>query len=168
MSNLAELEQRLDALQSNLAIRDLKSRYWRAVDRQDLATIRDCLLPDAHVDMEGVGKLSGTEFIDFVERNGCKPGLYNLHSGQNPIIVIEDSEHASGQWDVWFTSVDMENRQTIQMSGDYRDRYQRVDGHWKIAAMTFRQTSFVMHGYDGDGRPQALSLGRGNDNAFGQ
>jgi hypothetical protein len=165
MSNALEL--RLNDLEAKLDIRDLKARYWRAVDRQDLRTIRDCLLSDAKIDMEGVGIMSGAEFIDFVERNGCKPGLYNLHAGQNPIIAIESANQASGVWDVFFTSIDMETRQTIRMSGDYADSYLKVDGRWKIAAMTYRQFSFLMHAYDENGKPSAISMGKGNENAFG-
>ena len=161
------LEQRLNVLEAKLELRDLKARYWRAVDRQDLETIRDCVLSDAQIDMEGVGTMSGKEFIDFVQRNGCKPGLYNLHSGQNPIIAVESDTQASGVWDVWFTSIDMETRHTIQMSGDYQDSYRKIGGQWKIAAMTYRQSSFLMQAYDDSGKPAAISMGRGNDNAFG-
>ena len=161
------LERRLNMLEANLAIRDLKSRYWRAVDIQDVDTIRECLLDDADIDMEGVGVMSGAEFIEFVERNGCNPGLYNLHAGLNPVIHVGDDGAASGEWNSWFSGVDSVNRTMIQMSGIYKDRYRLVGGRWKIAAMNFRQTSFLMHAYNENATPTALSLGRGNDNAFG-
>lgn len=164
---LLALQQQLDALQANLALRDLKSRYWRAIDQQDLATVRDCLLPDADIDMEGVGTMSGAAFVDFVAQNGCRPGLFNLHSGQNPIITVIDAENASGEWDMWFTSVNSDARQTIQMSGHYLDRYVKRGEQWKISAMRFRQSSFLMHSYDDNGKPRAVSLGRGDQNAFG-
>lgn len=166
-NTITALEQRMNELEAKIALRDLKTRYWRAVDRQELDTVRRCLLAEAHIDMEGVGIMSGAEFIDFVERNGCKPGLYNLHSGQNCIITIQDRDNASGEWDMWFTSVDMGARQTIQMTGDYQDTYKKIGGEWKIASMQFRQTSFLMHAYDDKAKPAALSMGRGNENAFG-
>lgn len=166
-SELAAIQQQLDALQANIALRDLKSRYWRAIDQQDLTTVRDCLIPEAEIDMEGVGTMTGAEFIDFVASNGCEPGVFNLHSGQNPVITITDADNASGEWDMWFTSVNIETRHTIQMSGHYRDRYVKQGGRWKISAMWFRQSSFLMHGYDDAGKPAALSMGRDNQNAFG-
>lgn len=161
------LEKRLNMLEANLAIRDLKSRYWCAVDMQDIDTIRECLLGDADIDMEGVGVMTGAEFVEFVERNGCKPGMYNLHAGLNPVIRVGDDGAASGEWNSWFSGIDTGSRTMIQMSGVYKDRYRLVDGGWKIAAMNFRQTSFLMHAYDDNASPTALSLGRGNDNAFG-
>ena len=43
------IEERLQRLEDDRAIRDLKARYLRACDSKDPETVRDCLLPDGAV-----------------------------------------------------------------------------------------------------------------------
>lgn len=165
---LQSLRLQVEQLGAENAIRSLKARYWRAIDRHDLATVRECLLPNALIDMEGVGAMQAEEFIAFVQENGCNENLLNLHTGQNPLIKLESTDRAVGEWDALFTSINMATRETILMSGNYQDRYQKQDNEWRIAAMTFRQTSFLMQQYNDKGEPKAISLGRGNEDAFGR
>ncbi len=166
MSNIEALEQRLRDVEDGIAIRDLKTRYWCALDRLELEVVRACLTVDARIDMEGVACHRRDEFIDYVQRASDRDGLFNLHAGQNPRISVTGGDQAEGRWDVFFTSIDVGARLTIQMTGEYSDTYVRRDGRWLIDSLTFRQTSFLMQRIDERGVPQVLSLGRSNDAAF--
>jgi hypothetical protein len=166
MSNIEALERRLREVEDSIAIRDLKTRYWCALDRLQLEAVRDCLSAGARIDMEGVACHARDEFIDYVRRASDRAGLFNLHAGQNPRIFIEGPDNAAGNWDVLFTSIDVDARVTIQMTGEYVDTYVRRDGRWWIDSLVFRQTSFLMQRVDESGIRQMLSLGRSNDDAF--
>ena len=166
LDRLQLIEQRLRNVEDSIAIRDLKTRYWANLDRQQLEVVRACLTADARIDMEGVPCHGRDEFIDYIQRAGGRSGLYNLHAGQNPVITVTGADTASGTWDVLFTSVDVGARLTIQMTGEYLDAYVRRDGRWLIESLTFRQTSFLMQRIDEHGMPQIISLGQNNTAVF--
>lgn len=166
MSNTQALEQRLRDVEDSIAIRDLKTRYWCALDRLQLEVVRDCLTADARIDMEGVACHTRDEFVDYIRRASGRDGLFNLHAGQNPRISITGADSAKGNWDVLFTSIDVGARATIQMTGEYVDTYVRRDGRWWIDSLGFRQTSFLMQRIDEHGVARVVSLGRSNDDAF--
>jgi hypothetical protein len=46
-------ERRLQLLEDDRAIRDLKARYLRAADSKDAEEIRDCFCSDTVIDFEG-------------------------------------------------------------------------------------------------------------------
>jgi hypothetical protein len=175
-SRIDELEARLRSLEDVEAIRQLKSHYWSCLDRRRLDDVRACFTDDAVIEMEGVPKVDGPgEFIDFVTRAGAAPGSFNMHSGQNPRITITGPDAAEGLWDQFFLSVvapgswkwGFADRFTIQLTGEYHDRYVRRDGRWLIREMRFRQTSFLMNRIGEDGTPSVLSIGRSDGSAFG-
>ena len=164
--SLEALIQRLRALEDIAAIKELKAAYWQCIDRQQPALLRELLAADVALDMEGVPCGEREAYSAIVERAGCRPGLFNLHAGQNSRIRLTGADTAEGHWDALFTSIDVGERLTIQMSCDYRDRYRRIDGRWWIAAMTVRQTSFLMQRIDGEGKATVLSMGQNNAAAF--
>ncbi|WP_114953033.1 nuclear transport factor 2 family protein [Sphingosinicella terrae] len=173
---LEALERRLRKLEDIEAIRQLKSHYWTSLDRRQLEAVRACFADDASIDMEGVPKVDGPEaFIDFVRRAGAAPGAFNMHSGQNPRITLTGENEAEGLWDQFFLSVmappswqwGFAERLTIQLTGEYRDRYVRGAQGWLIREMRFRQTSFLMSRVGEDGIARVLSSGRSDGSAFG-
>lgn len=168
--SVSELARRVEVLEHINAIKDLKARYWSSVDRQRLDDVRDCFAAEgAVIDFEGVARCETREaFIAVIKEQGCRPGLYNMHHGQNPRIQVTGPAEAKGAWDVYFFSIDAAARITIQMSGEYDDRYVLKDGRWWIQTTRFRQTSFLMQKIDENGAPTVTSLGEQNLQAFGQ
>jgi len=164
------LLKRIETLEHVNAIKDLKARYWTSVDRQRLDDVRDCFVPEgAVVDFDGVPRCENRDaFIAIIREQGCRPGLYNMHHGQNPRIRVTGPAEATGLWDVYFFSIDAGARITIQMSGDYEDRYVLQGGRWMIQSTRFRQTSFLMQKIDEKGCPTVITLGQQNLHAFGQ
>lgn len=168
--SLEGLERRLRALEDINAIKDLKARYWRACDRQKPEDVRACFAPaKAVVDYEGFPLLEERDaFVALYSKLGCRPGVMDMHHGQNPIITMTGPDSATGLWDIFYFGIDLEARTTVQLAGEYQDVYAKIDGQWLIQKTRFRQTSFLMQAIDKDGQSKCLSLGTQSAAAFGQ
>lgn len=167
---LEALERRLRALEDINAIKDLKARYWRACDRQKPEDVGACFAPaNALIDYEGFPKLESRDaFVALYAELGCRPGVMDMHHGQNPIITLTGEDTAEGLWDVYYFGIDLKARTTVQLAGEYRDSYARIGGQWLIQKTSFRQTSFLMQSIDEAGASKCLSLGKQTAAAFGQ
>ena len=167
---LAALLERVETLEHVRAIEDLKARYWSLMDRMQLDDVRECFVAEgAIVDFQGVPYCDDRDkFLSIVREQGGRPGVHNAHHGQNPRIAITGRDTASGVWDVYFSSIDVPNRITIQMTGGYDDRYVLKDGRWLIRSTQFRQSSFLMQKIDEAGQPAIISLGEQDLHAFRQ
>jgi hypothetical protein len=140
---MASLEQRIARLEAIEAIRQLKARYLDACDRKQPARVRSCFVDgDMVIDYDRVGVLnSADELTALFERFGCEPHVVEMHHAQNPQIVVEDDDHASGRWGLYYHLIDTRADSVTQLGGYYEDEYRRVDGEWKISATRFRVTS---------------------------
>jgi hypothetical protein len=161
---------RLDALESINAIKELKARYWRACDRQRPDEVRECFAPKgAVIDYQGFPRFDDREgFVQLYRELGCRPGVMDMHHGQNPQIRLDGPDAASGQWDVYFFGLDLNARTTIQLAGEYADDYVRQDGRWYMQASRFTRTSFLMQSIDKDGASRCIGFGEQLAPAFGQ
>lgn len=166
----ADLERRVRALEDIQAIQDLKARYWRACDRQRPDEVRDCFAPHgAVVDYEGFPIFSDREdFVSLYRELGCRPGVMDMHHGQNPQIRLLADDQAEGLWDVYYFGIDRGAGTTIQLAGEYRDSYVRLDGRWLIQTTRFKRSSFLMQSIDEHGAVRCMSLGEPTTPAFGQ
>lgn len=148
MDELGDMRVRLERLEAIEAVRLLKATYWSSLDRCAFDAVRACFAEDAVIEMEGVPPVDGPDaYVAFCRQANSATDTMNLHAGQNPRIVVIDAAHATGTWDQWFAglSIDVDGKATLmRLTGVYHDEYVRRDGRWLIAAMRFRQTSFVM------------------------
>jgi hypothetical protein len=161
MSSLPELEARIIALEHINAIKELQYRYWHGADRQLLEEVRDCFLETgAVIDMEGVPPCAGREdFIKVLKANGGKPGFYTLHTGNNPFIKLTGAVAATGLWDAFFVGIDVGDRLTYQLTGQYDNKYTLRNGRWYIQTQRFRQTSLLIQKIAEDGAPTVVTFG---------
>jgi hypothetical protein len=169
MSNVAELEQRLRALEDINAIKDLKARYLRACDRKQPADMRDCFIPHgAVIEAEGFPSFNDREgWVQvFTELAVNNPNILDMHHGQNPQIVLTGADTAQGVWDLHFCQINMKERTVVNMAGEYRDEYVRQGGRWLIKSSRFRQTSFLMRKVDEAGQATVLALGKAPQAGF--
>lgn len=133
----ADIEARLDALESRAAIAEVVMRYVRAVDRRDEAMLRDCFHSDAthrHGAFEGLSS-------EFCARAMTIVGdLVLTHHQLGPISIEVDGERAFVE--TYFTSYHRfgavpppggQPHEDRIMGGRYVDRFERRDGVWKIA-----------------------------------
>jgi hypothetical protein len=165
---LADLEARLTAMEHVNAIKELQSRYWHNVDRQQLDAVRDCFVESGvTIDMQGVPPCDTREdFIKVLKANGGKPGFHSLHTGNNPFITLKSATTAEGIWDAFFIGIDVGDRLTYQLSGEYNNKYVLQNGRWYIETQRFRQTSLLVQRIGEDGSPKVVTFGLPDDGVF--
>ena len=166
--NLADLESRVAALEHINAIKKVQYRYWHCVDRQLLDDVRDCFIDNgAVIDMEGVPPCNSREdFIAVLKAQGGKPGFLSLHTGNNPAIKITGAVHAEGTWDALFVAVDVADRLTYQLTGQYDNRYVKRNDRWYIQVQKFRQTSLLIKKIAEDGSEKIVTFGLPDSKVF--
>ncbi|MDB5393146.1 MAG: nuclear transport factor 2 family protein [Rhodospirillales bacterium] len=167
-TTLADLEARLTAMEHIAAIKELQSRYWHNVDRQKLDDVRNCFVEiGAVIDMQGVPPCNDREdFIKVLKANGGKPGFHSLHTGNNPFITLTGPDTAYGVWDAFFIGIDVGDRLTYQLSGEYKNNYVLKDDRWYIQTQRFLQTSLLVQSIAEDGSPKVVTFGLPDDSVF--
>lgn len=122
------------------AIKTLRARYCRFLDTKDWDGLRTTLSPDIRLDLPSLreqGGLRGIEaFIDLVTQwFAVAP---SLHANSLPEIDILSSCDAVGIW-AQEHFLPARYRPTIHHGHGYgysHDRYECVDGRWRIASIT--------------------------------
>jgi ketosteroid isomerase-like protein len=160
-ARLAQLEARLAALQHIDGIESLKHRYWRAIDRQDPATVAACLTEDVIVDFDSLPRCETREaFMRIIRQAATQPHIYGMHHGQNPTITLTGAHTAQGLWEVFYYGIDASSGTLTQLAGAYTDTYRRENGAWLIATTAMRITSLhVQHATPGHA-PVTAMFGR--------
>jgi SnoaL-like domain len=158
---LMSIETRLQTLEDDRAIRDLKARYLRACDSKDPDTLRDTLLPNgAVVAYEGFPTFNDREdFIAIYQQMGCSPDVFDIHHGANGVITLDGPKKARGQWSLFFHTINLQARILMQMGVEYDDVYSKIDGRWWIAETRSRRLSCLIHTVDADGKPTVTVMG---------
>ena len=155
------IEERLQKLEDDRAIRDLKARYLRACDSKDPETVRDCLLPDgALIAYDGFPAFNNRDdFVAIYAQMGCAPGIYDIHHGANGVITFESEMRAKGQWSLFFHNINLAGRTLTQMGVEYDDIYVKQDGRWWIAETRSRRLSCLVHSVDDMGQSTVAVMG---------
>ena len=157
MSTLQDLESRIKALEDLEAIKRLKARYFRCLDRQLWDEMRDCFTEDATTAYQD-GELThqGVDaIIKFLSESlgpAMKHGRKGMHLGHHPEIDLTSETTATGIWALDDQSVDSEAKTAKQMRAHYHDTYVKVRGEWKI-----QHTGYVRL-YDVDWQVPSLSV----------
>ena len=129
---LSDLNQRLEAVEAELAIRNLVARYAVVMDNRDMAAIPSLFTKDARVTSgDGVMDARGRDFIvDFYEGRFVLLGATH-HFTHGMEIIIDGPANAhgfiSGAAEVFRNGV----HQLVALR--YEDKYEKEDGSWRIA-----------------------------------
>jgi len=75
---------------------------------------------------------------------------------------------AEGIWDAFFIGIDVGDRLTYQLSGQYTNRYILRNGRWYIQTQHFRQTSLLVQKIAEDGSPTVVTFGLPDPSVFGK
>lgn len=141
-------------------IKQLKARYFRAVDTMDLAGWLESFTDDAALAFDLSVRTSGDQDMAVARFSGRSEieNWWNstlsrkqtVHHGHMPEITVQSPDRASGIWAmediVEFTDG------LLWGYGHYHETYRREDGRWKIASLhltrtrvshTKRDTSFL-------------------------
>ena len=161
------IEERLQRLEADRAIRDLKARYLRACDDKQPDMVRDCLRPDAAIRYEGFPPFDNREdFVEIYRQFGCVPGVFDIHHAANGVIDFSGSDRATGQWALTFHTINLAQRTITQFGIEYEDVYVREDGRWWIAETLTRRKSVLVQAVDAEGGIRVVALGE-SEEAFG-
>ena len=133
MADLAELERMITVLQDTEAIKRLKAKYWRCLDKKLWDEMNEVFAEDATVDY-GYGpdhNLQGRKAIvqSFIDTLGPDT-VITAHGGHSPEIEITSDTTAKGIWalqDYVLMGPDLK----MVGFGHYEDDYVKIDGQWK-------------------------------------
>ena len=132
MADLSELEKRIRVMEDIEAIKNLKAKYFRCVDKKLWEEMETVLTEDAVADYGmGIELLQGRKaIIEFLKKNLGRDSMISVHQGHNPEIEITSEITAKGVW----VLNDRLIIQTIATSSGWRyyeDEYVKVNGEWK-------------------------------------
>ena len=132
MSQLS-LEQRLARLEAVEDIKRLKARYCAFCDNNyDPDGIAGLFTRDGVWDGESFGRYAGREEIRAFFRRIAGDIVFAAHLVLNPIVEVQDENHATGKWRLIMPATTQENgrREGRWLIAAYDERYVRVDGAW--------------------------------------
>lgn len=125
----AELETRIDRLESLEEIRQLVAKYALSLDMRDLDAHVNLFAADIRVSREATGRTALKRWLDDTLRLQFTG---TSHQTGNHIIEFEDADHAHG------VVYSKNEHETPSEQGDewvimqmiYWDNYERIDGRW--------------------------------------
>jgi bile-acid 7alpha-dehydratase len=138
------VEERLEALEKEVqrlkdvqAIKELKSKYFRALDTKNWDELETTMTPNISTAYSN-GKLvfHGPKEITNYFKESMPDTEITLHQGHNPVIWFESDTVAYGKWYLQDNLIFAEGNPycgtQIQGSAIYTDKYVKVDGEWLI------------------------------------
>ncbi len=139
MAELEELQKRISILEDVEAIKKLKSRYWRCLDRKLWDELADCFVEDAKFDIAPAIKLQGRkEFVEFLVK--MLGSARTAHQGHNAEIEITSDTTARGTWALYDDIRFIQPNSRVRGYGFYEEEYVKDDGSWKIGSMKLGRT----------------------------
>jgi len=131
MAELTDLETRIRVLEDIEAIKKLKAKYFRCLDKKLWNEIEDCFVEDAAADYGPDIKLQGRKaIINFLKNTLGQGSFISAHQGHNPEIEITSDTTARGIW-VLNDHLIIKTIATLNGWGYYDDEYVKENGEWK-------------------------------------
>jgi uncharacterized protein (TIGR02246 family) len=119
------------------AIKQLKARYFRTLDRQEWDGFAQVFARDAVLEVPeaGIVRQGRDEIVGSVST--ALAGATTVHHGHMPEIELTGPDTATGIWAmadyVEWPSAETGERVGLQGYGHYEEEYVREDGAWRIA-----------------------------------
>lgn len=132
MADLSDLEKRIRIMEDIEAIKKLKAKYFRCVDKKLWEEMETVLTEDAVADYGmGIELLQGRKaIIEFLKKNLDRDSMISVHQGHNPEIEITSDTTAKGVW-VLNDRLIIQTIATLNGWRYYEDEYVKVNGEWK-------------------------------------
>jgi len=132
MAELTDLEKRIRVMEDIEAIKKLKAKYFRCVDKKLWDEMEGCFAEDAVADYGmGIELLQGRKaIIQFLKGNLGRESMITAHQGHNPEIEITSDTTAKGVW-LLNDRLIVQTIATLNGWGYYEDEYVKVNGEWK-------------------------------------
>lgn len=154
------MPQRIDALATKIAIRDMLHRYCRGLDRMDKQLALSVFHPDSVVDYDHMFTGTGPGFIDWVwiRHSGMARHSHNI---TNLYVEPGAERSASEAYVIVMLRVEGPDSVTvIQGVGRYLDQWVRHEGRWVIKRRRYIHEFGDRRVLATDDVPQALSSSR--------
>jgi len=144
VADLSDLEARVRALEDIEAIKQLKARYWRCLDKRLWTEFGTCFTEDATFDVGetplGVpGAPRGSaEIVQYVKARKERNSATTFHQGQALEIVTMTDTSIKAIWrfhDYIVTKPDSLTTVSLKGGGFYEDEYTKEEGQWKIKSL---------------------------------
>ena len=134
MTELRDLEPRIRALEDLEAIKKLKYKYFRCIDKGLWDEIGDCFAEDGVADYGEYGLLKGRAAITkFFNENLAPAYSMCVHQGHNPEIELTSDTTATGLWELENFMVTAKTNTGLWIAAFYEDEYVKEKGEWKIS-----------------------------------
>ena len=132
MTDLSDLEKRIRIIEDIEAIKKLKAKYFRCVDKKLWDEMEEVWVEDAVADYGmGIELLQGRKAIlEFLKKNLDRDSMISVHQGHNPEIKITSDTTARGVW-VLNDRLIIQTIATLNGWRYYEDEYVKVNGEWK-------------------------------------
>lgn len=137
--NLETVWRRLDALESQDAIRRLKARYMQACDDRLGRGVADLFWPDGIWEATGpntAGQVVGQAAIADMFEAAPQRLTFTTHYLTNESIEVQE-DRAIGQWKL-FEPCTFKDCLALWMGGSYLDTFERRNGEWRFAHLKLR------------------------------
>ena len=132
MADLLELEKRIRVMEDIEAIKKLKAKYFRCVDKKLWDEMEEVWVEDAVANYGmGIELLQGIKaIIEFLKKNLGRDSMISVHQGHNPEIEITSDTTDRGVW-VLNDRLIIQTIATLNGWRYYEDEYVKVNGEWK-------------------------------------
>lgn len=137
MTELEDLQTRIRVLEDVEAIKKLKSRYWRCIDRKLWDELANCFVEDVAFEiLQPAIKLRGRkEIVQFLAER--LSSTITAHQGHNAEIEIASDTTARGMWTLYDEMRNVQANTTLRGYGFYEDEYAKEKDGWKIKSIKF-------------------------------
>jgi hypothetical protein len=124
------------------AIRQLKYRYFRALDCKDWDALAETLTEDATTAYDsGRFAFQGREAImQFLRGALGSPRVVSMHHGHHPEIEITADGCARGTWYLEDKVIFLDANTLIRGAAFYSDEYVLAGGQWRIRSTGYERT----------------------------
>ena len=124
------------------AIKQLKARYFRALDSKEWDLMKTCLADECIAKYDG-GKYSfeGRDgIVEFFSSYMDDPKLIFMHQGHHPEIELISESEATGIWYLQDIVINLNNNTTLRGAGFYHDKYIKIEDKWHIIETGYERT----------------------------
>jgi hypothetical protein len=131
MNPLGEIEARVRKLEDIEAIKKLKAKYWRCVDRKLWDELADVFIEEATLEYGSAIKLNGRQaIVQFLKDTLGADIVVTSHVGQRPEIELSGESTATGTW--WLNDyIVMQPNLRRRGYAFYEDEYVKEHGKWR-------------------------------------